>query len=130
MARQEVEVPADARQRRDKKPKWSTQPAAELRVSWHRHGFVTNWGLGIDVGVICYFILTYVCNEKTKLNFHLLLPYVDPYMRALFKHDFRKGKGGLSCISGAFQWMKALMTSHKHQFSRWLYWGGNGRAII
>jgi len=43
--------------RRDKKPKWSTQPA-ELRVSWHRHGFMTNWGLGIDVGVICYIILT------------------------------------------------------------------------
>ena len=34
-----------------------TQPA-ELRVPWHRHGFVTNWGLGIDAGVIWYFILT------------------------------------------------------------------------
>jgi len=37
-ALQEVEAPANARWQRDKKPRWSTQPA-ELRVPWHRHGF-------------------------------------------------------------------------------------------
>ena len=40
------------------------------------------------VGVIHYFILAQICNEKIRFNFNLLLPYVVPSMRALFEHNF------------------------------------------
>jgi len=43
---------------RDRKsPERGSTPPAELRVPFHRNGFVTNWGPGMVVGVIYYFIL-------------------------------------------------------------------------
>jgi hypothetical protein len=49
-------------------------------------------------------------------------------MRALFEHDFFKGKGVVGTISGAFQSTNALTTSSKRRFFCRVHWGGNGRA--
>jgi len=64
--------------------------------------------------------------KKLRFYFHLLLlsPYVVPCMRALFEHDFWKGKGGLLPIPGEFQSTNALAASYKRRFSRWLHWLG------
>ena len=68
--------------------------------------------------------------KKLRLNFHLLLPFVVPYTRALSKHNFWKDKGGMGPISGAFQSTNALMTLHRCWFSCQIHLGGNGRATI
>jgi hypothetical protein len=43
--------------RDSKLPERGSTPTAELGVPLNLHGFVTNWGLGMVVGVIYYFIL-------------------------------------------------------------------------
>ena len=51
-------------------------------------------------------------------------------MRALFKCDFWKGKGGLWPISGALQSTNALMTWHRCRFSCWDLLGKLGRQWV
>ena len=64
-------------------------PTAKLRSPFQHHGFMTNWGLGLVEGIIYYFILERRYEtKKLRFNFRLLLPFVVPFMRALFEHDF------------------------------------------
>jgi hypothetical protein len=64
-------------------------PTAKLRLPFEHHGFMTNWGLGLVEGIIYYFILERRYEtKKIRFNFRLLLPYVVPFMRALFEHNF------------------------------------------
>ena len=105
-----------------------TQPA-ELRVSICAIApqlFCGKLGDGDGCGVIFSISYRRYVMKKLRLNFHLLLPYVVPLNKALFGHNFQKGKGGLWCIYSAFQSANALRTLHRHWFSCWLHWGGNG----